>query len=147
MPPNPKDRLTALTEEVKRLVPELMELSFGCRVLCVQKHYKPLIFIRQYRRKSAADPSYRYVNMSVLCEEDDEIYHLNRDYYKNIEVLGHPITLEHVRVALRRSERFLYDEIVDQNRALNEVNAWWRDLQPFESQIPVHTFLSNYLLK
>jgi len=67
-----------------------------------------------------------------------------------------PISLEHCRVALRRererrekeSGKFFpsEEEVYAFNEALWGVDTNWEDLQPFEQQLEVHRFLSQYLL-
>ena len=130
-----KDNLQNLEDKIRELVPELMKLSFGCRVfnkLQQEIHFvcgrdKGRIFVSTVwddRR------TYEY----TLVQEEDEF-----------EILGYPITLDHCRVALRR-----YNGIPDMSQCLgtDEANLCqkWLPLQLWESQIDVHAFLFTFKL-
>jgi len=138
-----------LTAKIQSLVPELMELSFGCRIK--HKEKGELTFISQkYCQKKEHDSEYGcndvdYCN-SLACLDE-----ANRIIYGNVwtpyKVLGHPITLEHCRVALRREiEKGAVIWELDYSNADEYLCHKWQDLQPWEEQKEVHDFLSQYLL-
>ena len=108
-----------------------MELSFGCRVRTSKYGFRALETLTM-----------NYVDDEKwgMCGREGRV---NRK--EIIEIIGHPITLEHCRMALRR-----YEEIPDRAQCLriDEANLCqkWIPLQSWESQTEVHEFLKQYLL-
>lgn len=118
--------LEKLTERVRELVPELMKLSFGCEVQSKRKGQKERV-VSEYCGRFTT-PS-----MFAGCSKEDI-----EDGY---EILGHPITLEHCRVALVR-----VGGLEDWFKTDTELCNQWKNLEPWEEQAEVHTFLEQYLL-
>lgn len=124
--------LQKLTERIQELCPELLELSFGCIVEFDNEKYR---FVRVYGDG--------VLNAFQFCKLDDSDVTLGIMEHspEHFKIIGHPITLEHCRLALRRAGF----EFANGN-PIGMLDARWEDLQPWESQTAVHEFLSQYLL-
>jgi hypothetical protein len=130
-----KQQLSELEGVIRDLVPELMKLSFGCRfkrtadsMECVLYEESDGIWLEFYSHPNLRSPA--KINI-----KDEAI------------ILGHPITLEHCRVALRRLGN------VDLSLDWSVIASWdrevcerWQDLEPWEKQKQAHEFLYQYLV-
>jgi hypothetical protein len=125
-PTNPnKGALQELTQKIHKHCPELLELSFGCRVGF--KYH----------------PSFSYVTEDPLPGRDvmtqDGIFE-----QKQLEILGHPITLEHVLKAMAGTPTtYLVDEgggfwRIEPNCECEAITgaAFWLLTKPLTSQSP-----------
>ena len=135
-------QLEQLSEKIKKAVPEIMELKFGCQV---KVNYP------EYEEGVGESQVYHQPSNSVIFKIADEDYVRNNDYeefvgdFRNFdknyigtiedysfEVLGRPISLEDVLMAL---EMKLYEEfgIEDINNTSEEVGI----LKVWELGVPL----------
>lgn len=150
------EQLAELEQDIKALEPQLVDLSFGCRIY----HEKEglLVFVSQkYCQKKEHDSENGCVdtdycnNLCALREKDERVIYGN--YWTQYTVIGHPITLEHCRKSAQRhrekTDDFLPSEqqIDAYEKAWWGINTNWQDLQPWKEQHSVHVFLYDYLCR
>lgn len=133
-----KSKLEKLEQKLRELVPESMELSFGCRIL--DKKWGSGVVLNACGSES---------NEIVVYLEKDTVVVLRREYCvesEDCKILGYDLTLEHCRVALRRGWRPPLTPANDINRQMDAIIENWQDLEPWESQHGVHSFLYPILV-
>lgn len=132
--------LTTLTEKIQKACPELMELSFGCKVVHYYDHYDG----------SHAD------KCTVIQQEGNDILVVSHGQYdlvlekeyipEDFEILGHPIRLEHV---LRSMEDVLKDKFKmnyhRNEQKLNLLKLWDLTKDLSDQTEDVWEFLDNLL--
>lgn len=139
-----KEQLSELESVIRTLVPESMELSFGCRISIKGRENQGLwMFLSHYvshygvQFMNAVHPEYGHLHFRVSVP---------REY--GYEIIGHPLTLEHCREAVRRSAGKKRPSptcayFVSRDR---DICGLWQDLEPWESQHDAHEFLYQYLV-
>lgn len=122
-------KLEKLEKKIRELCPELMELSFGCRVRVLRGGYgvdRGAVGIVYHSKHKE--------NIYSICFEDSPTF-LSKD---DFEIIGHPITLEACRHAIV-SEGLKQD--FDFSLDYVEVQELWKNFQPWEKQTKVHELL------
>lgn len=151
-----KTTLEKLEERVKALVPELMELSFGCRIK--HKGKGELIFLSQkYCQKKEHDSEYGcddvdYCN-NLACLDPRENRIIYGNYWTPYKILGHPIILDWLLLAISRDgeldQAFHIQADGAMERNYEDTDGpYWEHGKPLDQQPEsVLTFLEQYLLK
>jgi len=128
-------KLQELKNKINEAVPEILELKFGCRI-----------------------KSYCYPDTDIVIDDAIEIDSLVGGKYAtherdNIEILGRPITLEDVLVAIEKQHEVILTVVKNDNgthitNEFAEVLRSWKWGKPL-SQQPKETigFLYNLLCK
>lgn len=100
-----------IENKIRELVPELLELSFGCRVILDGEVYDILYYDKG--GKSFDGEVTEYIGESLVLYSDDGVVKMFGesdeeafDYYMpnkdEIKIIGHPIHLEHLLLAIDR---------------------------------------------
>lgn len=133
--------LETLTAEIQKLVPEILELSFGCEIITGNPYPVTHIIRRMSFESVFDDDAYtkdghtgKWINVRPGATASI------------VKILGHPITLEHCRIAIRRHFKPPLSPTNDPDHPLIALHYAWKDLEPWESQTEVHTVIEKYLL-
>jgi len=85
-----------LDKRIRELVPSLMELSFGCEVM--------VTIDDEYKEKNVISKlGVGFLGIEVECERYDIEMIKDVDF---IEVIGHPIQLQHILLAIEKSGNY-----------------------------------------
>jgi len=121
--------LQKLTKIIQEANPELMELSFGCEVTFEGSVGMPHINHSATVLKTNASGTIEiYTGFPPKSVNKEEL-----------EILGHPITLEHVLVALKAKSKAEYSnrptiELKDYKHAYTELLCFWQLTKPLSGQ-------------
>lgn len=151
----PKDHLQKLEAKIRELVPELMELSFGCRIKAYDGGiYQTISFysaLADYQHPD--DKRSRSLKVISVKQKKGKTEITIHESDLKQKIIGHPITLEHCRAALRiamigyakKAQSITLDiGFIESEVAI--LSSRWGDLIEWESQTEVHDFLAPYLL-
>ena len=118
--------------KIRELVPELMELSFGCEVV-TKKENPPLVFINK-----ETSGKYNFLN------RDNEV--TGTFFWGDFEIIGHPIHLEHVLRAVEIvNYAFFRDKIPPRTFFISFFN-YYNLNKPFSEQSEdLYKFLAEVL--
>lgn len=95
-----EQKLAELRSAIAKVCPEIMELSFGCRVL-LDGGYTPRGIHIVYHRNDDVYEAANVGHTEIMTNETTSFTCSGRaDYAKLREVLGHPIQLHHVLRAI-----------------------------------------------
>lgn len=96
-------KLTALTKVIQEANPELMELSFGCSYLMGGSKYTVdgSNYVVDRKRKTVTITSICNHPKNTRCCGEYQNENDEPETHKIQEILGHPITLEHVLKAMQ----------------------------------------------
>lgn len=137
------EQLAELEERIRELVPGSRDLSFGCEVVIsfpeIEKDLQPAFGKGIYLGE--LDGLHSVITYGLVHRVEER---------QISEVIGHPITLEHCNIAIKRWRDAAYDTdeyILPRHILRNELSCSWRDLEPWEEQHDVHRFLYDYLCK
>ena len=148
-----KNKLQKLEQKIRELCPELMELSFGCRLKFVES--PDTYLIGEYILMANSEPWIRdgktYLDCVVIShsirDERGWSIQLRQKQLEDCEIIGHPITLEACNVAITRYSKLekledkTIDSIVKECTLSMEFNNQWKDFEPWEKQTEVYELL------
>ena len=130
--------LEKTSKEIRRLVPRLMELGFGCEV------------IGYHDWKENKNGEWEFTKTNDVCTSYDGrrwCICVNGSY-DEYEIIGHPITLVDVLEAIGR-DFVLYhekDAVCFYSKGSEEFEFRWQYGKPYDQQSPeVHEFVANIL--
>ena len=122
-----------LQKRIRELVPELMELSFGCEI--GNEKNLPIQYIGNDNGQHAL----------ILTREDGKTPLLFVDKIEG-EIIGHPIHLEHIVqsiIAKKHETRSAVFYVL-----IGEISCLYKYNKPFTNQSPeLYEFLSDILIK
>ena len=146
MTPITPERLEELEARIRELLPELMELSFGCEILWTYTHHLNSKSTTEITKRGCIFEEPNSMNQVLVKLRGNK--NLKKIHQNRIGVLGHPITLEHCRVALRRALEHQKPPLQSFKAVdiIMDFSYTWLDLKPFSEQHEVHLFLAPYLL-
>ena len=156
-----KTKLQQLEEKIRELCPELMELSFGCEVWESDGSWWRIV-------ESYLIGPQRFNIVVLMNGGEIKTLFKGKLMTENYKVIGHPIQLHHVLMALRPlveskeifikihgnypfgKEGFYNGELVfhfEMNREPFSVNVGWDLSKPFQHQSEdLHNFLFDLLI-
>lgn len=122
------NQMEELTAKIHKHCPELMELSTGCRVY----DSKAIDWARDLVLLVYTPKGKLYFR-----EPDGSVFHTTSSYLKQIEILGHPITLEHVLKAIDEEAGSGFPwEIVACTTEVRKLVEMWNLTKPLSEQSP-----------
>jgi len=126
--------LKQLTKKIHKHCPELMNLTNGCRAYDA----KAIDWARDLVLLTYTPKGHVY-----FMEPDGSVFHATSSYLKQIEILGHPITLEHVLKAIDARPLGMWEEYMVEEDNPNEwenlverVVGEWNLTKPLHEQSP-----------
>lgn len=100
-------KLEQLTEEIKKELPRLMELTDGC--IIKTPHWN--IFIQMYEKNKYDD--YYIFGSSIFNDNYDKICsvaNIYKEFSKETSIIGHPILLSDVLDFIYKSNAYIYSK-------------------------------------
>lgn len=110
-----KQKVEKVLDKIRSLVPELMELSFGCRV----RSYATDLICKYAGQQNTANGSYSYMNYMGTIQRQLE------DNFEN-RILGHSIYFRHV-LGMIEVCKIKHDCQVNRDRKIARAINLWRE--------------------